>query len=331
MITQRCLRTAGVIDRGCTTAGKANFMPVRRRLVSATLAVTALLAMVAGYGSTTVFGQAPPVPPHVFFGSPSAIVVDGEPYNDVDVIEAVNANSSVVAVAYMNAGFWFMNVPAATGDVRFRVGTATSDIFTVTAGALTSDVVLTLESTGQSAAGAPVALFQGTNTITYTGAAGAPPQAIQDVLANPAALDAVYAWDAASQSWRSWRPGVASFLNTLTTLAQNTPLVVMLNSATVYEASVLGHDAGAWALAPGITVIAFLGADGTSVADAGAFAISSNSIATIYRFDALTQTYEIYRAAGPAFANTLATLNRFDVLFVDSAGASTWPFDAFSP
>lgn len=308
-------------------------MPVRRRLVSLTLAVTALLAMVAGYGSTTVLGQAPPSPPHVFFGSPSDIVVDGEPYNDVDVIEAVDANSAIVAVAYMNSGFWFMNVPATTGDVRFRVGSATSDSFAVIAGALTSDLVLTLESTGRLAAAAsgPVTLYQGTNTLTYSGAAGAPPQAIQDALANPSALDAIHAWDAAAQSWRSWRPGVASFLNTLTSLAQNTPLVLILNSATVYEGGVLAHGAGAWALASGMTVIAFLGPDGTPVADAGALAISSNSIATIYRFDARTQTYEIYRAAGPAFANTLATLNRFDVLFVVSAATSTWPFDAFSP
>lgn len=317
-------------------------MPVRRRLVSLTLAVTALLAMVAGYGSTTVLGQAPPSPPHKFFGSPADIVVDGGPYDAAVPIEVIDANSDVVAVAYMISGFWFVDVPAGSGDVRFRVGTATSDSFPVSAGALTSDVVLTLTSdvvpTLESAEQLPAAaarrsvvLYEGTNTLSYTGESGATPQAIRDALANPTALDAIYAWDAAAQSWRSWRPGVASFLNTLTTLAQNAPLVLILNSATVYEGGVLAHGAGAWALASGMTVIAFLGPDGTSVADAGALAISSNSIATIYRFDARTQTYEVYRSAGPVFANTLATLNRFDVLFVDSAATSTWPFDAFSP
>ena len=154
---------------------------------------------------------------------------------------------------------------------------------------------------------------------------------IRDGLANPAALDTIYQWDALSQSWLSWRFTDLAFLNTLTSLGSNQPLFLTLSQSTTYAGPLLAYGAGAWALTAGFTTIAFLGENGTSLETALAQIAFPPAIDVIFRYSNLTQTYQTYRRTGPAFLNDLLTLNRFDVLFVKTSTPTAWAFDAFQP
>ena len=153
---------------------------------------------------------------------------------------------------------------------------------------------------------------------------------IRDGLANPAALDTIYQWDALSQSWLSWRFTDLAFLNTLTSLGSNQPLFLTLSQSTTYAGPLLAYGAGAWALTAGFTTIAFLGENGTSLETALAQIAFPPAIDVIFRYSNLTQTYQTYRRTGPTFLNDLLTLNRFDVLFVKTSTPTAWAFDAFT-
>ena len=74
-------------------------------------------------------------------------------------------------------------------------------------------------------------------------------------------------------------------------------------------------------LGAGFTAVTFAGATGAAVADFAA--TLSDDVEAILRFDAATQRYQVFRPAGPAFVDTLATLTNRDALLVQrSAGAS---------
>ena len=51
-----------------------------------------------------------------------------------------------------------------------------------------------------------VAVVAGTNGLTYSGLAALDPGIVQDQLADPGALLALFQWDALVQDWRSWSP-----------------------------------------------------------------------------------------------------------------------------
>ena len=90
--------------------------------------------------TTAAFAQAPPTPPHAFFGSPadgSGVTIDGNAAPAGTVVTAWNENGDQVGTATLDAaGLWVIQVdPAMAMSVTFTVaGAATSGSFDVESG-----------------------------------------------------------------------------------------------------------------------------------------------------------------------------------------------------
>ena len=101
--------------------------------------------------TTAAFAQAPPSPPHAFFGSPAdgaGVTIDGDAAPAGTVVTAWNENGDNVGTATLDAdGLWVIQVdPAMAESVTFTVdGNATSGSFTVESGQI-SAVALSVTS-----------------------------------------------------------------------------------------------------------------------------------------------------------------------------------------
>ena len=90
--------------------------------------------------TTAAFAQAPPTPPHAFFGSPAdgaGVTIDGNAAPAGTVVTAWNENGDQVGTATLDAaGLWVIQVdPAMAMSVSFTVdGAATSGSFDVESG-----------------------------------------------------------------------------------------------------------------------------------------------------------------------------------------------------
>ena len=114
------------------------------------MTVAALVATFVLLGLGTTVAQAPPVPPHQFFGSVSTgsgATVNGTAVGDGTVITAVDGVNVAVATGTISSGTWSIQVnPSDATSVSFRIGNSNlSQSFTVTSGALT-EVTLNLTS-----------------------------------------------------------------------------------------------------------------------------------------------------------------------------------------
>ena len=100
---------------------------------------------------TSAFAQAPPSPPHQFFGSTATgtgALLDGEPAADGATVTASNADTGdAVGTDTIASGTWLIQVDADAADsVVFSIdGGSPSGAFPVVSGDLT-DVALDLES-----------------------------------------------------------------------------------------------------------------------------------------------------------------------------------------
>ena len=105
---------------------------------------------------TSAFAQAPPSPPHQFFGSAgtgSGALLDGEPAADGAAVTAWNADTGdAVGTGTIADGTWLVQVEAdAASSVVFSIdGGSTSDPFPIVSGDLT-EVALDLESASMAA------------------------------------------------------------------------------------------------------------------------------------------------------------------------------------
>ena len=106
---------------------------------------------------TSAFAQAPPSPPHQFFGSAgtgSAALVDGAAAADGAVVTAWNQDGESVGTATLADGTWLLAVEADASSVTFSIdGSAQTPSFPVTSGDLTE---VTIDVTAAMAA--PAAL-----------------------------------------------------------------------------------------------------------------------------------------------------------------------------
>ena len=114
------------------------------------LAVMGAAIMALGI-TTAAFAQAPPSPPHAFFGSPAdgaGVTIDGEAAAAGTVVTAWNESGDQVGTATLDAdGLWVIQVdPADAVTVTFTVdGNATSGSFDVESGQI-SAVALSVAS-----------------------------------------------------------------------------------------------------------------------------------------------------------------------------------------
>ena len=94
--------------------------------------------------TTAAFAQAPPTPPHAFFGSPAdgaGVTIDGDAAPAGTVVTAWNENGDQVGTATLDAaGLWVIQVdPAMAMSVSFTVdGAATSGSFDVESGEISA-------------------------------------------------------------------------------------------------------------------------------------------------------------------------------------------------
>ncbi len=112
--------------------------------------------------ATSVFAQAPPTPPHQFFGSSetgSAAQVDGANAADGAVVTAWSDGAQVGDSATIDNGTWLIQVdPAAASSVSFQIdGAADSGSYDVTSGSLT-EVTLSVGAGAPAPAAPPAAL-----------------------------------------------------------------------------------------------------------------------------------------------------------------------------
>lgn len=106
---------------------------------------------------TAAFAQAPPSPPHQFFGSAgdgSGATIDGEAAADGAVVVALNENGDNVGEATIEGGLWLIQVSSEdAASVSFTVdGNAAPGDFPVESGSLTS-VTLAATSGGDTGNG----------------------------------------------------------------------------------------------------------------------------------------------------------------------------------
>ena len=118
-------------------------------------------AAVAVAMATSAFAQAPPAPPHQFFGSAdtgSGAILDGAAAADGATVTAWNEDGEAVGTAAIEAGTWLIQVDSAVASsVTFNIdGGSQSAAFPVTSGDLT-EVALDLSSTDGMDGMAPAA------------------------------------------------------------------------------------------------------------------------------------------------------------------------------
>ena len=121
------------------------------RWVAVASAAALALALV-----TSAFAQAPPSPPHQFFGSAgigSGALVDGAAAADGAVVTALNQDGESVGTATIADGTWLLAVDAAATGVTFSIdGSAQTASFPVVSGDLTE---VTIDVTSDAPAGLP--------------------------------------------------------------------------------------------------------------------------------------------------------------------------------
>ncbi|HJN91109.1 MAG TPA: hypothetical protein QGF05_00105 [Dehalococcoidia bacterium] len=104
----------------------------------------ALLVLGAFLASGVANAQAPPSPPHTFFGQSTTL--DGSPVDNGTVISALDADGAVVGTGIVDAGTWLIQVDPDVASVSITIGDAApAGPFDVESGALT-EVTLNLTS-----------------------------------------------------------------------------------------------------------------------------------------------------------------------------------------
>ena len=126
--------------------------------VVAVMAAAALALAVAG----SAFAQAPPVPPHQFFGNggdASGAILDGETAPDGAVVTAWNQDGDNVGESEIADGVWLIQVDAdAASSVTFSIdGSEQSESFEVSSGLFT-EVTLDLASGAPDDGGGDIGL-----------------------------------------------------------------------------------------------------------------------------------------------------------------------------
>ena len=174
-----------------------------------------------------------------------------------------------------------------------------------------------------------VQLNSGLNLITFTGATGTDPADVASLLGGASVIQNLLRFDAATQDFTQFVPNAPSIANTLKQLSQRDALFVNVTSPsplqyTSTDIVVSATGSRTVTLVTGLNAISFTG---TSGSDVGAFLDPLGpSVISASRFNSLTQTWETFAPGAPAITNSLKTLNRLDVIFVNVSGAAQ-PFE----
>ena len=170
-----------------------------------------------------------------------------------------------------------------------------------------------------------VQLNSGLNLITFTGASGTTAADITETLGGPSVIQNLLRFDASTQGFASYVPNAPAIANTLRLLSQRDALFVNVTSATPVQytsTDIVVSESGSRTvtIVPGLNTISFTGTNETDVA---AFLTPlGSSVISASRFKSATQSWDTFAPGAPSFANTLKTLSRLDVIFVNVSGAT---------
>lgn len=286
-------------------------VPLPQRLIlGAVLLSAALLAALPAVVS------AQPPPPHLFAGQNADVTVDGSPW-DGSLVEVVNASGVVVATVVRAGDSWTAFVPSTSGTVRFRLGTATSQAFVVSAGNLTQIALVLVEG----GPGRTVTLVSGFNFIVWTGATMSVDDALAAV-ANSSRVTAIFSYDASRQAWDTNRPGGLAILQNFTELVSGQAYFFLVTGTVTWEMPVDGSFGGTETIAVGFTAIVWTGPDGTpqdvldAIADAG-------DVVVMFRYNAQTQGYDSFRPGALAILQSIDAISQYDVLFIQASSSTS--------
>lgn len=175
-------------------------------------------------------------------------------------------------------------------------------------------------------------LRDGLNLVTFTGPADTPTAEIAAAFGS--ALESIWHFDVASESWRVFAPANPSAVNTLTTLDHRAVLFLRLRS----EVFIAWRTGGLIAtpsgereviLQQGLNVVPFTGPSGTAVAELfGPTVIEPGALAGVFAFDSQTQRWRTFHPELPplfAHRNSLGSLERLTPLFIQSRAATPIP------
>jgi hypothetical protein len=132
-------------------------------------------------------------------------------------------------------------------------------------------------------------------------------------------------FEPSTQGFATFIPNAAAIANTLKSLSQRDALFVNVDSPSpvLYTSTdiVVSEDGKRTVtIVPGLNAISFTGTSGTDVA---AFLTPlGSSVISASRFQSATQSWDTFVPGAPSFANTLKTLNRLDVIFVNVSGVT---------
>ena len=169
-----------------------------------------------------------------------------------------------------------------------------------------------------------VALDGGFNLIGWTGPDTPFADAIADIVD---VTDAVAAFDAGSQSFRTWNATAPAFLNTLATLKQGEAIWVQVTAPIDWVQPVVA-DPGPLALQAGFNLVTWAGATGLALPDA--FAALGAALTAAFAFDAATKLFSSFGPSRPTFLNDLAPLSYGEGIWVLLDAPASWAQPAAS-
>ena len=213
-------------------------IPLLRRLPIAPVVFAAVLLGAVTLAALPAVIYAQPPPPHLFAGQVDDVTINGDPW-DGTLIEVIDSDGDRVAVVDRSDNGWRALVPPTAGSVRFRLGDAVSQVFTIIPGNLTQ-IALTLVDGGP---GRSVALVTGFNFVVWTGLT----MSVDDALASfpdITRISAIFEFHASTQGWLSVRPGGLAFLQGFSDLVAGRSYVFSMTGAANWTMPVDGAVAG---------------------------------------------------------------------------------------
>jgi len=284
-------------------------LPGRLMLVVVLLSAAVLAALPA------VVSAQPP-PPHLFAGQDDDVTVNGDPW-DGSLIEVIDASGDVVATVDPSDDIWTAFVPSDAGTVRFRLGSALSQSFVVSAGSLTQIALLLVDG----GPGRTLTLVSGFNLVVYTGATMSVDDALASV-ANSIRITAIFSYDASRQAWDTHRPGGLAILQNFTDLVAGQAYFFLVTGTVTWEMPVDGTFGGTETIFAGFTAIAWVGPNGTPQDVLDAIADEGN-VVVMFRYNAQAQGYDSFRPGALPILQSIDEINQYDVLFIQASSQTS--------
>jgi hypothetical protein len=138
-----------------------------------------------------------------------------------------------------------------------------------------------------------------------------------------ASLGAVFAWDAGNQRFLRYAPSAPAFLNDLGEVPAGAGLWIQIATGQAATWTVpFSSGPVAVDLVPGFNLVAWTGADQTSVTSAVA-GLGLN-LRALFLWDAIAQEFRSYRPQLPAALNSAQQLRKGDGVWINVGAAVVW-------